>query len=43
MSYELVKIETDVPIEFDLKDCLFLGIKKETTRQFLREMEFFLF
>ncbi len=41
MSYELAKIETDVPIEFDLKDCLFLGIKKETTRQFLREMEFF--
>jgi len=41
MSYELGKIKTDVPIDFDLKLCKTEDYDRKKVVDFLREMEFF--
>lgn len=41
MSYELGKIRTDVPVDFNLKSCRTSDYDKKKAVDFLKEMEFF--
>ncbi len=41
MSYDLATIYRDVPLDFELEDCIYNGINKEEFKKELEELEFY--